>query len=1286
MGDSGPVPSHVAGFTIMGNKALRFGVFGTDYLGHSAQGLRLLKVLGPGESLAMSESDYAELAQHAQLVHFAAGETGDASVLATHTLQASAFGVAVGRTHLQSECIETTREFDEEQRNANSLRSATLVQRIQLLRALADSLARLHEAGVQAPYLSPWNVVLDNDAPRIAEVGLGYAPQDPGFDRANLDPDMVVFHAPEVLAALKNGTVVQTGPAADVYALASTTWAFLHGAVPKPKGDGEPLDRALAGLGFEPEAEDRYSTQLRDLIQRGLSVDPQKRPSAAEFAQRLGQLVDQDLLTYVPPPTWPKFAAVGVIAVALLVVLFLALRPSPELEKARNAFAQATQAADPAAQLAALEEAKVTGDGGTQDYLPEARRLRALARYRLWRSAPDAEGHDLRAVVEGLEQDLVGEHEDDVARVGAFVAGTLRRYEFAEEEDRALGTEALSALAKGQDDLAKLAAAALVLTPTGVEGKPSSEDLTRWAEAASNAWVEQSGALNRAYTLHDEASYGVELETKPRAVALDAAWVAYLIGGRAQAVRGAAEDARSKLQSAYERLAIWSTQAAYGLHLARTAKTAEDAATATELVTGAMAKRPFAEGTLALGEAQLAQAHVDRDPAAYEAAIATLQEAAGQPAATPGVDVQRLALELENEARFYRAMALAVDPSQLEAATDALDELLQDLQDAPELLDRFGLDAHVARGLVRARLGKLDKAVEDLRYRFRNLSIADGYADLPDLDPTPLIRSETKAILGPLADALVAEAKGLAEQATPTKDQVTAAERALKDLTSLYKLPDAAALDPSDALLARARVMLAKARAYDGSTAQRALEDASKAASELLDKVDPDTPERWLTAVETKLEVLKERASAMPSGAEVGERLAPIGEALGVLARLSDLVPASLRRQWRDFAGGQEQELNAQFLSQIQSFMDERKEDWDAIDVAKPSYDEQQAKDEIGILEQSVRLAGDDVEGKKAYELGLIHYRLAQLNRALRLNPKVSEHYEQAVDLLARVDEGDLAGQALREKVNYLFGWVALNEGNSLGGDPRKTVDRGYDALARAAGASNFADLKSKLKSGSWQPKQDPARAIAAHVVKTTDTEETVPRDPPFGKEISNARRLKDDMEFVARLDDQNPNAFLVLARIQFSQGKDELQNTVRNADKAYTLSDDRETLATKVQAARLYCYARFLLSDKSARDTERFLPTAEAGMRAANELIGRDATQAKFSYNYAPAYWVARSHYEQARELYRNGREAQAKQTFQQAIRAYEAFEKLVSGKDIPAEAEGWVQERNNAIIATEE
>ena len=62
------------------------------------------------------------------------------------------------------------------------------------------------------------------------------------------------------------------------------------------------------------------------------------------------------------------------------------------------------------------------------------------------------------------------------------------------------------------------------------------------------------------------------------------------------------------------------------------------------------------------------------------------------------------------------------------------------------------------------------------------------------------------------------------------------------------------------------------------------------------------------------------------------------------------------------------------------------------------------------------------------------------------------------------------------------------------------------------------------------------------------------------------------------------------------------------------------------------------------------------------------------------------RHKYEQARELYRNGREAQAKQTFQQAIRAYEAFEKLVSGKDIPAEAEGWVQERNNAIIATEE
>ena len=83
---------------------------------------------------------------------------------------------------------------------------------------------------------------------------------------------------------------------------------------------------------------------------------------------------------------------------------------------------------------------------------------------------------------------------------------------------------------------------------------------------------------------------------------------------------------------------------------------------------------------------------------------------------------------------------------------------------------------------------------------------------------------------------------------------------------------------------------------------------------------------------------------------------------------------------------------------------------------------------------------------------------------------------------------------------------------------------------------------------------------------------------------------------------------------------------------------------------------------------------------------MGRDATQAKFSYNYAPAYWVARSHYEQAREFYRNNRKDQAKTKFDDALRAYEAFDKLVSGKDIPAEAEKWQTERNNTINSLED
>src|SRR5688572_31202878 len=89
------VPSHVAGYTIM--RTLRLGVFGADYLGHSNEGLRLLKVLREGEGLAIPEEAYGALKNDAQLLHFEAGQvlSQDQRVLTSHTAQAAAFGVLV---------------------------------------------------------------------------------------------------------------------------------------------------------------------------------------------------------------------------------------------------------------------------------------------------------------------------------------------------------------------------------------------------------------------------------------------------------------------------------------------------------------------------------------------------------------------------------------------------------------------------------------------------------------------------------------------------------------------------------------------------------------------------------------------------------------------------------------------------------------------------------------------------------------------------------------------------------------------------------------------------------------------------------------------------------------------------------------------------------------------------------------------------------------------------------------------------------------------------------------
>ncbi len=1316
------VPSHVAGYTIM--RTLRVGVFGADYLGHSNEGLRLVKVLREGEGLAVPEEAYAALATDAQLLHFTAGAalSQDQRALTAHTIQAAAFGVLVGGSPLQNECLETAREFDMDQKVASTLRGTTLVQKAQLLLQVAQLVERLHKEKRAFPYVTPWNVLLEADQAKLGEVGLGYRPDDPKFDLGRVHEDVLVYLAPEVQRALAEKSVVQVSPAADVYALAATARSILLNRVADPAAPAGAKDAAAASRrdlalragGLRLDAHQTYSRELEALLKAALSLDPSRRPSAADFARRLADLIQGGKVAYTPPPVWPMYAGIGagvVAALLLIVMVVISFRPPPDRVAARQTYAAATRLADLAAREEALLKATVTGDDGATSVIPEARRLLAVTRYVRWaRSQKDdaapapapapggapaaAPANQLEEVLAALERDVVTGHDDALARAARFVVATLRRWELGGAAREGADKE-LDALAKADvrpEALRDLAVAARALTATGQERAPTPDELARWAEAAANASAE-TGFLAQAYPAHGEADGyegDVEVAEKPVATSLDSAWLGRLLAGRVQSLLGRHEDARSKFASARD-VTTFATSAAYGLELASTATRAEDLDLARKLLDAAAARRgPFAEALLALGRIELRRAHAAAPDAADKAAgfakaVDALQGATGKPADTPGLDVAKAALALELEARFYEATTLAAAPEHKDEALRKLDALQKRAEEAlPAALDTYGPDLSLARGLVRLHRG--EPATAEFAVLFKGGQVAQGWAELPALDPAPASRALAR---GKALEAVASEQLELAEalSASPKREEVAAAERAMEDVMKIASMPEAKeGFDMARVHLARAKVAVGKYLTSDGRTAEDALNLARQAfreAREAADLAKPEGAQRWLDAVKGGVAMAFSQLQKLGQSASIEQALPVLRAARKELDDAAKgTIPPAVRRLWDAFHPEQQRAVRAQYLDRVEAWSEQRKQEWNTIDVASPRYPEDVATHELATLEETVKLF--QVDGRYDVQDAPTKFRVAtllrymsMLDRAKRLNPKVYEHAMAALELSDTVDAQDEPRvEPLRERLNFTLGWVALNEGASLAGQVSDPKAFGYDVLARAAGARDFADLKARVASreGFTPRSPDAVRAIASDIVATYESgPQAVPPDPKPGTEIRGARDIMSKMDFATRIDGRNAGAFLVLARVQFSMGPEQYEAAFRNAQRAYELAGAAgpQGLAVLVQASRLYCFARSQMpgSDEAVSGPE-FRTIATRGRDAARDLFGRDQAAQNASYNYGPAYWVAKSFYVKGQQLRAQNKKQEAIAELESAVRAYDEFERLIQGHDAPAES----------------
>lgn len=160
-------------------------------------------------------------------------------------------------------------------------RHLTAGEVVTLLAPLGDALAQLHGAGVVHGDVSPANVLfLADGMPMLGDVGVARLVGE--LDRAVHGTDGMV--APEVLEGF------HPGPEADVYALGALAWWCLTGEVPGWVGTRADLADLI------PEVPE----QMRELVQRAMSPEPEDRPEAQEVAAAVLTLADPEPIEVAP--------------------------------------------------------------------------------------------------------------------------------------------------------------------------------------------------------------------------------------------------------------------------------------------------------------------------------------------------------------------------------------------------------------------------------------------------------------------------------------------------------------------------------------------------------------------------------------------------------------------------------------------------------------------------------------------------------------------------------------------------------------------------------------------------------------------------------------------------------------------------------------------------------------------------------------------------------------------------------------------------------------------------
>ncbi|MEN3536085.1 protein kinase [Microbispora sp. ZYX-F-249] len=184
---------------------------------------------------------------------------------------------------------------------------------------LAKVLAAAHDRGIVHRDVTPENVLLADDGPKLLDFGIA-AFIGEADDQLVADFGTPPYVAPERL----KGTTAD--PAVDVYALGVLLFEMLTGALPYPEKTWEAIEAARReGPPPVPEGVPGLPQEVADLCRRCLCPDPVDRPSARAVAAALSAVKKP------PGPRGAGWGAAAVGAAALGGILWFTQTSGPEV-------------------------------------------------------------------------------------------------------------------------------------------------------------------------------------------------------------------------------------------------------------------------------------------------------------------------------------------------------------------------------------------------------------------------------------------------------------------------------------------------------------------------------------------------------------------------------------------------------------------------------------------------------------------------------------------------------------------------------------------------------------------------------------------------------------------------------------------------------------------------------------------------------------------------------------------------------------------------------------------